>query len=177
MTSPASEYRGPQACNTCRKRKKACDKVMPSCGYCAKRGILCSYENSSPTFRGSIGRTRSRRHQTTPRCEPLIRGMLNLQIESIIQSLSLSCHEVSERFFQGFHLLLPVISPKLFYTYGAASSPPPSDFSILLLAMCLITQHHPDDSIYTALRSFCTSASYHLRLNCARPGCASHLCV
>jgi hypothetical protein len=64
----------------------------------------------------------------------------------------LSCHEVSEQFFQGFHLWLPVISPRLFYTYGAASSPPPSDFSILLLAMCLITQHPADDSIYMALR-------------------------
>ena len=36
-------------CHACRLRKKACDKVLPACGFCASRGRHCRYDSSAPT--------------------------------------------------------------------------------------------------------------------------------
>ena len=31
-------------CQTCKSRKKACDKLLPQCSYCTKRELGCSYQ-------------------------------------------------------------------------------------------------------------------------------------
>lgn len=36
----------PFVCSTCKWRKKACDKKLPSCTYCSKRSIACHYPDS-----------------------------------------------------------------------------------------------------------------------------------
>ena len=35
--------RAQNVCQTCALRKKACDKSLPSCGFCTKRDIFCNY--------------------------------------------------------------------------------------------------------------------------------------
>ncbi|KAH8807164.1 fungal-specific transcription factor domain-containing protein [Xylogone sp. PMI_703] len=42
-----------QACDLCHRRKSRCDKVRPTCGYCAKAGLICVFTDRSkePTFR------------------------------------------------------------------------------------------------------------------------------
>ena len=34
---------------TCRVRKKGCDKQLPKCGYCSRRGLDCVYHDAPPS--------------------------------------------------------------------------------------------------------------------------------
>ena len=162
MASPALE-RAPQVCNTCRMRKKACDKQLPYCSYCTKRGIRCSYDDDASTSRGSTTIWDIDLNQAvTPlhmglQCDPFCGQMtldrkLNLQVGCIMQSLNLSFFDISDRFFQDFHLWFPVISPTLFYEHGTFTSPLSADFLVLLLAMCLVTQNAAVDTLYMSLK-------------------------
>ncbi|OAA61355.1 Zn(2)-C6 fungal-type DNA-binding domain protein [Cordyceps fumosorosea ARSEF 2679] len=36
-------------CVTCRGRKKGCDKQLPKCGYCTRRGLACVYHDAPPS--------------------------------------------------------------------------------------------------------------------------------
>lgn len=38
----------PQACASCRKQKRKCDKKLPSCGLCQRIGRLCDYRPDAP---------------------------------------------------------------------------------------------------------------------------------
>lgn len=42
-----------QACDHCHRRKSRCDKVRPTCGFCAKSGLTCVFTDRSkePVFR------------------------------------------------------------------------------------------------------------------------------
>lgn len=44
----ASHSRFSYVCDTCKWRKKACDKKLPSCTYCVQRAIACHYPESAP---------------------------------------------------------------------------------------------------------------------------------
>lgn len=37
-----------QACSTCRKQKRKCDKLLPSCSRCASLQRICDYADSGP---------------------------------------------------------------------------------------------------------------------------------
>ena len=39
-------------CHACMLRKKACNKVLPACGFCASRQLLCRYDISAPKSKG-----------------------------------------------------------------------------------------------------------------------------
>ncbi|OJJ43872.1 hypothetical protein ASPZODRAFT_135906 [Penicilliopsis zonata CBS 506.65] len=66
--------------------------------------------------------------------------MVNRQVVGIIKQTQLSIGDINARFFRHFHCWLPVISPRLFREeYECDSREPSADFSILLLAMCLLT--------------------------------------
>lgn len=84
-----------------------------------------------------------------------------------MRSLNLSSFDIRDRFFQGFHLWLPVISPTPFYEHDTLTCPLSADLSVLLLAMCLIAQHTAVDTLYASLRilfaqaqtAFCSSVT------------------
>jgi len=40
--------RAQNVCHACMLRKKACDKALPVCGFCASRRLLCRYDISAP---------------------------------------------------------------------------------------------------------------------------------
>ncbi|GKZ24307.1 hypothetical protein AbraIFM66951_011169 [Aspergillus brasiliensis] len=65
------------------------------------------------------------------------------QVCRIIQLADLSLREISRRYFSNFHKWLPVISYETFQEsltrYNSPSGSPPVDFSVLVLAMCLVT--------------------------------------
>ena len=44
--------RAQNVCHACRLRKKACDKALPACGFCASRRLLCRYDISAPKSKG-----------------------------------------------------------------------------------------------------------------------------
>ena len=178
MTSPDTE-RASRVCSTCKTRKKACDKQLPICGYCTKRDLACRYDDSPTNVSGDVapgGSTLSAWEITriwdqhvawntskTSICSlfnqsPVYRSMnledlLSMQLRRILQSTSFSIPEIGERFFRGFNKWLPVMSQSLFRENAAKAqcSVPPADFSILLLAMCLITLHSPASTIEHAI--------------------------
>ena len=43
--------RAPQACSTCKKQKRKCDKVLPACSLCARMNRPCDYSEitAAPT--------------------------------------------------------------------------------------------------------------------------------
>ncbi|KAH9997183.1 fungal-specific transcription factor domain-containing protein [Xylariaceae sp. FL0662B] len=45
----ASATKANQACYSCRKQKRKCDKALPSCGLCARMGRMCDYSEPLPT--------------------------------------------------------------------------------------------------------------------------------
>lgn len=51
MNLPGSEMadakRAQNVCHACVLRKKACDKALPACGFCASRQLLCRYDTSA----------------------------------------------------------------------------------------------------------------------------------
>lgn len=40
--------RAQNVCHVCMLRKKACDKALPACGFCASRRLRCKYDVSAP---------------------------------------------------------------------------------------------------------------------------------
>ncbi len=42
-------------CHACVLRKKACDKALPACGFCASRRLLCRYDISAPKSKDRRG--------------------------------------------------------------------------------------------------------------------------
>ena len=67
--------------------------------------------------------------------------MLWTQVQRIVAALGMSQDEVADRFFDGIHTWLPIISPhglrRTIHSLRDATAPP--DFSALLLALCLVT--------------------------------------
>lgn len=39
-------FKSRTGCDACRKRKKKCDELLPSCSGCSKQGITCHYDNA-----------------------------------------------------------------------------------------------------------------------------------
>ena len=44
--------RAQSVCHACMLRKKACDKALPACGFCASRRLHCRYDISAPKSKG-----------------------------------------------------------------------------------------------------------------------------
>lgn len=44
-----SVARAPQACSTCKKQKRKCDKVLPACSLCARMNRPCDYTEFTTT--------------------------------------------------------------------------------------------------------------------------------
>ncbi|KIW19214.1 hypothetical protein PV08_03508 [Exophiala spinifera] len=42
------DTKAPQACVACRKQKRKCDKVLPTCSLCARMARTCDYSESTP---------------------------------------------------------------------------------------------------------------------------------
>ncbi|KAJ5818467.1 hypothetical protein N7474_004058 [Penicillium riverlandense] len=152
-----------RVCTTCKTRKKSCDKALPRCGYCTQRGLLCLYENVSgstpPTGKSPwvIGAatifslSSNTFLHSSPSDPPLaLDCALHLQVLHVYHLTEQSFSTVSDQYFQNFHLWLPVISPKLLNEINSTlqDSYPPVDFSLLVLAMYLVTLQPADDNAH-----------------------------
>lgn len=156
--------RASRACETCKERKKGCDKALPGCGYCKARNLTCKYARSagtpvpvrwqlwspSKTARGNkesmsdADAPASMMHDgATLAAEDMdLDEFVWAQVQRIVASLELSNDEIADRFFEGIHTWLPILSPPHFrhtvHSFGDDATPPP-DFSALMLTMCLVT--------------------------------------
>ena len=152
-TKASAPYCAVQVCTTCKIRKKRCDKTLPICGYCAKRNLPCRYEE----FPKSNGESDPSGFEIS--VNAMLMQMVSLfgplgnmppapdriwyQAQRITHLASLSLGEIGRRYFNNFHKWLPLMSYHSFQeettAYDRNSCSPPADFSILTLAMCLIT--------------------------------------
>ncbi|KAF1964886.1 hypothetical protein BU23DRAFT_604518 [Bimuria novae-zelandiae CBS 107.79] len=141
-----------QVCLSCKARKKKCDKALPSCGYCIRKRLRCTYSTPHAQIESRV----QVRHRVPPgpslsdsshhSPSPLVRfapaesvASLHVEIYRLIRSTGQFVDDVSARYFQGIHRYLPFISRARFYnsliTIGAT---PSAGFSVLLLAICVI---------------------------------------
>ncbi|KAL4876767.1 hypothetical protein BJY04DRAFT_222775 [Aspergillus karnatakaensis] len=135
-------------CRVCKARKKKCDKVLPSCGYCTNKGLQCNYQQAELI-------SNERKPPTEQYLKPVFTYLPQLPLQDPLSSTELAlCHqaqnlitatgqyldEVSVCYFQGVHSFVPMISRSRFHdqllSYGAS---PRADFAMLLLSMSLLT--------------------------------------
>ncbi|EED23116.1 conserved hypothetical protein [Talaromyces stipitatus ATCC 10500] len=154
-------------CTTCSARKKGCDKALPACGFCAKRGLSCKYDGparkersfrpynpgkyfvASGTLNAPISPISIVNSASSPDTPSVtasisqsIHESLYQQVRDVLNLANLTAEDISKRYFDSFHRLYPIISPELFYQaqskYAHGGSISPStDYSILVLAMFL----------------------------------------
>lgn len=158
--------RAAHVCAICKARKKACDKRIPNCGYCKKRSLNCSYSSgqrisagndvesglpflsiyapSQLTWRKSTSKPNYISHDQrsgvpAPEQACSLDVMLDLHVNHIMQAAGLTPQTISDKYFQGFHVWLPVLCPTMFERARSHYIVPPADMSILTLAIHLIT--------------------------------------
>lgn len=140
--------RASQVCKTCKARKKACDKLLPSCSYCAKRCLECRYDGTSDSRSEGVS-VGSISDLLSCGTGPALDGVVNLQVCHLIHRTGVSVDQIASHYFRYFHDWLPVISPATFretatrYQHGV----PPADFSMLLLSMYIIVTRRTDGSM------------------------------
>lgn len=180
VTSSSTPRKASQVCRLCHKRKKACDKRLPTCGYCLKRGMICQYDDGgSPrsrapadaamtsvlavrsamlsvfgSSRSSLVQSRNAESQVSLDSgrRVTLAGTLHEQVTNIIQALNLSFEDISARYFQDCHPSFQIIAPQLLQETIRASTTPAADISVLILALCLVTVESPGDDLYVAAR-------------------------
>ena len=172
--------RAPRVCLLCKTRKKACDKALPRCGSCSQGGLPCSYieprrdEKPSPDadlaelFLGSEWHISEGNFDAIP----------YFQLCKVLRQRHLSVPRVGEYYFRDFHRTLPIICPTLFREAVAKyrGISPPADFSILLLALCLLTWNPSANSCNQQSPTFLKNLYVTVRILFARvqaPLCAS----
>jgi hypothetical protein len=158
--------RAPNVCNACLRRKKTCDKALPSCGFCANRNLPCRYDIVARSHRGLRHHHPSRNFvalRTSPDPDVVAQARLptgrvtgplpfclasesidesiDQQVRSIIKLVNpLHDDDIKTRYFQ--RQWLPAVSPEYLHVVEsrrlADGRTPPADVSVLVLAMWLI---------------------------------------
>ncbi|KAF5587215.1 Zn(II)2Cys6 transcription factor (Eurofung) [Fusarium pseudocircinatum] len=143
MTSP---QRAPRVCRICKAKKKACDKELPTCSYCFKRGFNCVYENESdsPPISDDVAQV----------FKPWSLTLFPMAISPLTLDKTMAYHmhymyrvvgqsrlQAGKRFLDNFQRWLPVIAPRCLHEHIELSQQglPGADVSVLLLAVCLVT--------------------------------------
>lgn len=152
--------RAQRVCAVCKSRKKGCDKVLPRCGYCTQRGLICVYEDPAPPEIGCDLLGRNELWSTSPfpsntfqswtlSYPPMtIENTLRHEVSKISKITERAFSEVCDQYFRSFHRWLPVVSYDLLVkeTTMYDDKCPPADFSLLVLAINLVTLDPPDDN-------------------------------
>ncbi|KAL4959387.1 Zn(II)2Cys6 transcription factor [Aspergillus stella-maris] len=138
-----------RVCANCKARKKKCDKVLPCCGYCTKKGLKCQHIDDLPP---------TSHHKEPAKWIPYPSPALTL-LDTSLSAESNLCHEaqrilgtsglyldeLSVRYFEDAHNFLPVISREHFHTQLlSCGSYPQLDFSILLLSILVLVCHQDE---------------------------------
>jgi hypothetical protein len=145
--------KAPRVCVTCKTRKKACDKCLPRCGYCAKRDLACSYDDpSSDRFPLQYGHPLPS-SEADPALDSGLPGFLGssqqitvnymvyFQLCRITSLTGISISQMSDEFFRGVHNVFPIISAEFLRTNLLIHQDQvlPADFTLVILSMYLLT--------------------------------------
>ncbi|KAH8807428.1 hypothetical protein F5884DRAFT_789231 [Xylogone sp. PMI_703] len=131
-----------RVCSICKARKKGCDKLLPSCTYCFKRGFICSYDDDHgpglPPYKGSTpdtdlsipqppwffdGKVVNDKSALLLQLSPLsaltftgdlstVNQILSQQVRHIFQLVQLTPCEAGRRFVKNFQNWLPIVAPE-----------------------------------------------------------------
>ncbi|KAL5342700.1 hypothetical protein BJX70DRAFT_409687 [Aspergillus crustosus] len=140
----ACDMHNETVCRICKARKKKCDKALPHCGYCTRKGIQCQYQEQPVSPPIQLPGNASSTNEST----------LSHQAQHLIQCTGQYFDEVSVRYFSSTHHFMPIIARTRFHnqliSFGAQ---PQTDFAMLLLSMSLLTYSPSSDkSGQTALK-------------------------
>lgn len=139
----ASTSKAPRVCATCRTRKKACDKCLPICGYCAKRNLTCIYnEEEEAHFYPQTYQTDPPITKTVTTVDDLVHG----QLRHVVSLMRVSIREMIDEFFQGVYTVFPVVyaDDALWSNLSAYEEDQQilsADVALVLLAMYILTIH------------------------------------
>ncbi|KAF4930627.1 hypothetical protein CGCVW01_v000803 [Colletotrichum viniferum] len=127
-----------QVCLTCKARKKKCDKLLPSCGYCGRKGLRCRYvrQAPSPAHKSKLAEAHCNRNSANVILTDIPSSELHLfvRIQGLIRDTGQYVDGISVRYFEGLHQYLPFISRSHFedsLMFSGVS--PPAELSVLLL--------------------------------------------
>ncbi|OQD61907.1 hypothetical protein PENPOL_c014G02077 [Penicillium polonicum] len=174
MQTPSHESSlniAPQSCQSCRSRKRKCDKALPTCSLCAKRNRSCEYSRPEPLSHSATASIPERGWYPSPLDEqadiqtidfptilfldPALLQHSLLETSStvgttVLQDILQLLGDLDEiqltatRFFKHIHQWMPFISKKRFYDlYLQPSFRSRPDVVLLLLALKLITAFPP----------------------------------
>lgn len=95
-------------------------------------------------------------------------------VSDVIELAKLTLDDISGRYFQTFHLFLPIIAPSLFYQRASSyrEGIPSADFSVLIL-MCLLTISEPGSMDSASSQELLYATSKSLLLQTQTAICAS----
>ncbi|KOS41574.1 hypothetical protein ACN38_g7561 [Penicillium nordicum] len=188
----------PQSCQSCRSRKRKCDKALPRCSLCAKRNRNCEYWRPDALSHSATTSSPGRGWYPSPLDEQadvrtidfptilfldpalLQHGLVETSPatgtvpQCIIQLLG-DLDEIqltATRFFEHVHQWMPFISKKRFYDlYLQPSFHSRPDVVLLLLAQKLITTFPPAGSRSPRTALYNSTKHFYLNLE----GCFSIL--
>ncbi|KAF0327759.1 transcription factor gsfR2 [Colletotrichum asianum] len=133
-----------QVCLTCKSRKKKCDKLLPGCGYCGRKGLRCRYVRRapSPAHKSKLAEAHCNRNSANVILTDIPSSEFHLfvRVQGLIRDTGQYVDGISVCYFEGLHQYLPFISRSHFedsLMFSGVS--PPAELSVLLLSMCLVT--------------------------------------
>lgn len=141
-------------CDACRNRKRTCDKRLPACSYCSRKGMNCVYVDrpiakkvGPPSLNGlSFDRTTASALNlfgfNQSNCFEVgnADSATYAQVQACLEYIGLRQPEIITSYFDGFHQWLPIVDPAEFHDglNTVHASPRTVGCSLLLLAMTLI---------------------------------------
>ncbi|KAI0155265.1 hypothetical protein GGR57DRAFT_93086 [Xylariaceae sp. FL1272] len=152
-----------QVCLACKARKKKCNKALPRCNFCTRKGLSCRYtelpkHRPVPQSRSFFDKDTRRNVFSAP--ESNFTGAIYVELASSEANISAQVlrliretgqfpEDICTRYFDCTHHCLPVISQERFQrSLVALGSTPSVGFSMLLLSILLLTSTpRPDPSI------------------------------
>ncbi|KAI1263250.1 hypothetical protein F5Y18DRAFT_133595 [Xylariaceae sp. FL1019] len=151
-----------QVCLACKARKKRCNKALPRCNFCTKKGLSCRYtelpkHRPVPQSRSLFDKHTRRNVFSAP--ESNFTGAIYVELASseasicaqvvrLIRDTGQFPEDICSHYFDSIHHCLPVISQERFQTtLVTLGSTPSVGFSMLLLSILLLTSTpRPDPS-------------------------------
>ncbi|KAL6233543.1 hypothetical protein BDW75DRAFT_231903 [Aspergillus navahoensis] len=162
----------PQACQSCRSGKRRCDKALPKCSSCDKRGRTCEYWWPEASTHSTTASDPERGRYLSPLDDEQQRDVRTIdfptilfldpgllqhgQVDTAPITVSVPPHilhllgdldeirSTAGRFFEHIHQWMPFISKKRFYDmYLQPAFHTRPDVVLLLLALKLITTFPP----------------------------------
>ncbi|KAL2843927.1 hypothetical protein BJY01DRAFT_215310 [Aspergillus pseudoustus] len=172
MAADTSVRHAANVCLQCRARKKKCDKRLPYCGFCMRKGLECDYQY--PVARSTVGATvcawdaqairltpfaRSSlllmdtvssatpshlvlSRSITPKSASSLDATIYLQVQRIIDATGQSVAFTVQRYLEGIYNFVPVLSRPLLESFFLAPRATPTPDLSILLLALCLITYH-----------------------------------